>query len=114
MRISDWSSDVCSSDLGELGVKVPLNGRLYTRYLDERVIYSLMEDFDIFSLSTKELHTSGLSDGIEAFKATYAFSEKHGDRKSVVKGKRWSERVDRGGRLIIKKNRIKKSTIQKW
>src|SRR3546814_962228 len=37
-----------------------------------------MEDFDIFSLSTKALHTSGLSDGIEAFKATYAFSEMPG------------------------------------
>src|SRR3546814_14064022 len=79
MRISDWSSDVCSSDLFELveeGI-VPLRARIAER-----------------------LHQSG-----PTVSQTVARMERDGllDRKSVVEGKSVSVRVDLGGRLHIKK-----------
>src|SRR3546814_2777671 len=75
MRISDWSSDVCSSDLGDDAAahRVP-EGRQHEqrRADDER------RDRD---------------------------PQIDRDRKSVVEGKSVSVRVDLGGRRIIKKKR---------
>src|SRR3546814_14361213 len=69
MRISDWSSDVCSSDLATPG--------------------------PVSSLHRRRCHRPA-SDGQRA--------DACADRKSVVKGKSVSVRVDLGGRRIIKKN----------
>src|SRR3546814_16009066 len=93
MRISDWSSDVCSSDLAgdrvvHFGRLVPGNhpradrggGAWHPRYLagPEGKCYCRP--------SNSRWH--GL-----------------GDRKSVVEGKSVSVRVDLGGRRIIKKKK---------
>src|SRR3546814_13613300 len=76
MRISDWSSDVCSSDLRI--VSGPGSGVKFTLDDHTRVIIGPNS-----TISVDEL-----------------------DRKSVVQGKSVSVRVDLGGRRIIKKKKI--------
>src|SRR3546814_17035700 len=88
MRISDWSSDVCSSDLlGPNGAPTP------------RQLLN---------------HTSGVRDALESV----AFFLTEGlfpqipaglDRKSVASGKSVSVRVDLGGRRIIKKKQSRRT-----
>src|SRR3546814_12439090 len=99
MRISDWSSDVCSSDLD-------LNA---WEEKDKTV------DFKFVKKDGKRLYFSGLTfeqiskDELNIY---LALRQRDGslkaevfriDRKSVVQGKRVSVRVDLGGRRIIKK-----------
>src|SRR3546814_20754170 len=90
LRISDWSSDVCSSDL--LYDRVPLVTRAgvetqiqdaVSRKPGARLRFEDMVDDSI----VKELDKSGFIDK---------------DRKRVVEGKSVSVRVDLGGRGIIK------------
>src|SRR3546814_15398992 len=92
MRISDWSSDVCSSDLkdsvkgtataasiwvtGAIGMAVGLGS------LDVVVMLSVATVVTLWIMSTL----------------------KRADRKSVVYGQSVSVRVDLGGRRIINKN----------
>src|SRR3546814_15611377 len=103
MRISDWSSDVCSSDLIvasiALGAKFTLIGRAY--------LYGLMAggragvDRTIQILRTEIERTMTLL-GVSSL----AELEPKQDRKSVVSGKSVSVRVDLGGRRIINKKNI--------
>src|SRR3546814_16395672 len=100
MRISDWSSDVCSSDLGvgraEAGTEVaqPLGAGPH----DEGLRAELLGEVQAVIAGI------GLGDGRELARPLPV----EGDRKSVVSGKSVSVRVDLGGRRIIKKK--KKST----
>src|SRR3546814_18989710 len=74
MRISDWSSDVCSSDLSTLGKRAPCSVR------------------------------SPSNSAICCVSGSYAPPRLKGeDRTSVVQGKRVSVSVDLGGRRINKK-----------
>src|SRR3546814_16993921 len=75
LRISDWSSDVCSSDLPAAG------GGLLTADL----------------LATDLVHV--------APDLALGGVEQAGDRKSVVQGKRVTVRLDLGGRSIMKKKK---------
>src|SRR3546814_12794883 len=87
MRISDWSSDVCSSDLDLLH---PGTGVLLGRLL-AGASGRLHGRFDLL----------GGAVGVLADKL-----DRHGageDRKSVVSGKSVSVRVVLGGRRLIKK-----------
>src|SRR3546814_20469094 len=77
MRISDWSSDVCSSDLHERN-----RCEVHLFYL---------------------LSSSGRRAVAEDRAALAHIIHEWRDRKSVVKGKSVSVRVDLGGRRIIKK-----------
>src|SRR3546814_19197421 len=89
MRISDWSSDVCSSDLP---LKV-CNSHLANSVIAQSVRGGHAEHPPIRCrlLSEKEPSLQPEPTG-------------HGrDRKSVVSGKSVSVRVDLGGRRIIKK-----------
>src|SRR3546814_17554584 len=98
MRISDWSSDVCSSYL----TCIPLltwKDELLKKILDTDAVSEMKNSRN----RKKYEHRSGSNtpqdcDGL--------------DRKSVVKGKSVSVRVDLGGRRIIKKknNNIKLQT----
>src|SRR3546814_12299195 len=90
MRISDWSSDVCSSDL------------LLTQLR--------ASDFHVFTrLEVEQVCAAAgwtvRSDGAVALPGT--------DRKSVVEGKRVSVRVDLGGRRIIKKKKQTKTNSKR-
>src|SRR3546814_12785089 len=86
MRISDWSSDVCSSDL--------------TLRFDQAVAF-LRTGNEVRPLQVETLRfvqervDQAYAEGIKLLRA--------GDRKSVVEGKCVSVRVDLGGRSIIKK-----------
>src|SRR3546814_17452545 len=99
MRISDWSSDVCSSDLSH---QVITSNSLSAA--KEVVLNS--DGFAILSdLSFFHEKKSGLivSAEIDQVVEPYWF---HIDRKSVVMGKSGSVRVDIGSRRIIKKKKI--------
>src|SRR3546814_16320596 len=95
MRISDWSSDVCSSDLG---------------------IFGLSYDAEVTPFTEGDTLTGGTSGATGTIvraidngatgviwlrDVTGTFEDK--DRKSVEKGMSVSVRVDLGGRSIIKK-----------
>src|SRR3546814_10243434 len=97
MRISDWSSDVCSSDLPSTW---PRN-LTYTTYTPDRSSYATqvnrLYEFERFRLADEWNGTSPVA---------YASPGNGKDRKSVVEGKSVSVRVDLGGRRIIKKKNI--------
>src|SRR3546814_14869157 len=84
MRISDWSSDVCSSDL--LGIDNRLNP------LVAAVLGGVAGRLVLPAGDGQQ--SVGVADLPMQARA----------RKSVVEGKSVSVRVDRGGRRIIKKN----------
>src|SRR3546814_16948125 len=85
MRISDWSSDVCSSDLFFGG---PGQSWLADAALGRSHQPGISVDDPIQKQNNFHLYP-----GIDVFR----------DRKSVVSGKSVSVRVDLGGRRIIKK-----------
>src|SRR3546814_11351148 len=92
MRISDWSSDVCSSDLGRR-VAAPRIGDRRDRLVD-RARYVERDD-------PRPMLGAG-----EPFGALRVGDDQRRlDRKSVVAGKSVSVRVDLGGRRIIKKQK---------
>src|SRR3546814_15860644 len=98
MRISDWSSDVCSSDLQ--------NKMQYDKVVDfvedakrngARVLCG-GEAPDSPGFFYPVTIVADATDGMRIVD-----EEQFGDRKSVVSGKSVSVRVDHGGRRIIKK-----------
>src|SRR3546814_12986231 len=113
MRISDWSSDVCSSDLDKFGINRWNVSAACTRVRSRRRLESLRAEFADWR--DVPIAYSGLStraqDAIRAMRITtmgalYMAFENEGaglDRKSVVSGKSVSVSVDFGGRRINKK-----------
>src|SRR3546814_17222091 len=107
MRISDWSSDVCSSDLLEPDrLRLPhqpvdllqvLGDRLELREIDPAQVLGLVDQHCRFVLERLDLVVDLLerARGGEQILAVV-------DRKSVVSGKSVSVRVDLGGRRNIK------------
>src|SRR3546814_20272332 len=90
MRISDWSSDVCSSDLS--GGTGQFRG-------------GLGQDICFVSVHSKPMSIVFLTERLKV-PAPGIGGGSHGalgDRKSVVSGKSVSVRVDLGGRRIIEK-----------
>src|SRR3546814_16447780 len=90
MRISDWSSDVCSSDL-----IVPYSeGTIFQVYAAPGLVtdIALQPGENLVAVASGDTARWVIGDTTT------------GDRKSVVEGKRVSVRVDFGGRRIIKKN----------
>src|SRR3546814_9883089 len=83
MRISDWSSDVCSSDLQPLPALARTDLRCKLAFA-ERLAGEIRPD-----IRSPDQNHHG----------------KDQDRKSVVWGKSVSVRVDLGGRRIITKNK---------
>src|SRR3546814_13649411 len=96
MRISDWSSDVCSSDLfiskNSHRGNMQVGGFQICAEISANC--DLMEDV---SMATAKKAAK------KAVKKAPAKKAKKVDRKSVVQGKSVSVRVDPGGRRIIKK-----------
>src|SRR3546814_13382777 len=120
MRISDWSSDVCSSDLGRclvvlhVGFGFDANLLLLNAHRDDLAGVALgglgecadICHVDFLSGSRTRDHRGLDGDGKAASRHRCTRSA---DRKSVVSGKSVSVRVDIGGRRILKK---KKKTTQ--
>src|SRR3546814_11362315 len=125
MRISDWSSDVCSSDLGQRSPAGPDHGRRLhssgrsrgprggrcrmTGASGPRTGLPAMRRFD-----PKRLWALVRKDSLQAIRDPSTLLIAFAlpvvlllllDRKRVVQGKRVSVRVDLGGRRTIKKKK---------
>src|SRR3546814_12458592 len=108
MRISDWSSDVCSSDLAEKLLMLTDVEGLYTDWPDRT---SLVSEIDTAALTPllPRLET-GMAPKLEACLRAVAGGVPSAHviggrvaRRSVVQGKSVSVRVRLGGRRVIKK-----------
>src|SRR3546814_13920850 len=102
MRISDWSSDVCSSDLGQ-EVRDPWPRPSVTcrtcAHLSLRAAPPMTQPANYRSFSREHASTSNpVHPQRKRWGNPYPI-----DRKSVVTGKRVSVRVDHGGSSISKK-----------
>src|SRR3546814_11744392 len=94
MRISDWSSDVCSSDLNVYTKSQP--GKRFLRVL---IVRDPKADLEGARQESDMIYRKYQDLGHEVV-----------DRKSVVSGKSVSVRVDLGGRRIFKQ---KNTTVDK-
>src|SRR3546814_12116865 len=102
MRISDWSSDVCSSDLlahARPGGHARRGVRARAPLVWRRAAAA--------PAGTPEARTPA---------ATHRAARRHvrGDRKSVVVGKSVSVRVDLGGRRILKQKKNESTKIREY
>src|SRR3546814_20041463 len=99
MRISDWSSDVCSSDLVAEGIVDALevvDVREQQRHLPRRAAHQHQLLVEVFAES-QSVRQPGQRVGV-------GHAVDVADRKRVEKGKSVSVSVDLGGRRYIKKN----------
>src|SRR3546814_21196246 len=96
MRISDWNSDLCSSDLQPVLVETAsgLSGAVKPGYHLGVHVHHLAFAIDS-QTGTRVMHVGRRPRRVKR------------DRKSVVSGKSVSVRVDLGGRRIIKKKNNK-------
>src|SRR3546814_20240080 len=96
MRISDWSSDVCSSDLASLVVRVKMP-TIPTREWKQMPFFMVAASHSpLLDFPARE--SSSVLNILAALE----------DRKSVVLGKSVSVRVDLGGRRSIKKKKTER------
>src|SRR3546814_20197580 len=107
MRISDWSSDVCSSDLADRAPHL----RHQPAVLGVRVLvgagHLLGQPLGVQAPAFAVGGGAGL--GTEPGDVLELLRDRDlQDRKSVVYGKSVSVRVDLGGRRIIKKKKTKR------
>src|SRR3546814_20276408 len=125
MRISDWSSDVCSSDLRDSrqsgdaepdddGPHQMAGDHDYPARADRRARGRPLRSRDLSMVKLNKIYTrtgdggtTGLVDGSRIAKSAPLI-----DRKSVVLGKSVSVRVDLGGRRRIKKKNHNQSQTQ--
>src|SRR3546814_13895064 len=122
MRISDWSSDVCSSDLNTTaGIPEPLLSRLRIERVGgpgpehfESVLESILRDAAA-ELGVAPMLLPPLEPEVIGWLRTAFTGDvrrlRRADRKSVVSGKSVSVRVDIGGRRIIKKKKQKRHSL---
>src|SRR3546814_19035540 len=113
MRISDWSSDVCSSDLLEragISAGSSLGGHAVIGIV--LACFTVLALFVVDRFGRRPVLLTGCAGAAVALALTgicFAIGVTDGAviialaRKSVVKGKSVSVRVDHGGRRIIKK-----------
>src|SRR3546814_19375239 len=108
MRISDWSSDVCSSDLHRHDALRPLAGG------DVGTERQLRHGGAGFCREAEPQGRAGMPvpdlDRLDAVPVRALARLEQEDRKSVVEGKRVSVRVELGGRRIIKKKTTQLTT----
>src|SRR3546814_20870598 len=97
MRISDWSSDVCSSDLHWAPTTTTL--------LISTVLHGKRKSGIQTGRTAVPSQTWLQPAAFAAFFRSPASGLSAADRKSVVSGKSVSVRVDIGGRRIIKKKK---------
>src|SRR3546814_14220520 len=103
MRISDWSSDVCSSDLA----RAQHDLRRRTGPVPSRLPGELKEAGPVTATDSRIAVIGAGIVGVACARALQRDGRE--DRKSVVSGKSVSVRVDLGGRLIITKKKTKQT-----
>src|SRR3546814_10985820 len=129
MRISDWSSDVCSSDLSSRDQAGNANGRRFRRSdfdtqpphlpLGDPImgklqdqITDLVERSYTRGMDGQKIAKRLIESGIRMMAAEGDLTDEHRirvDRKSVVEGKSRYGRLNLGGRGFLKKKKKKKS-----
>src|SRR3546814_12030148 len=110
MRISDWSSDVCSSDLAEgvafasLPVVSPAGGAAVISVIPVGAPQDESTTLLMHRIRDEVIPLATAGTGLEAHVGgiTAALS---GARKSVVEGKSVAVLVETGGRRLIKKTK---------
>src|SRR3546814_13713981 len=114
MRISDWSSDVCSSDLKLNYLRSLDDERDYTSYRGAlRGFYRMSPLINLYVqgyVNRRDFlkHLLGTAHGVQGKDLGEMGAQKPRDRKSGGSGKRVAVRVDLGGRGIIKKKKNEK------
>src|SRR3546814_11542952 len=102
MRISDWSSDVCSSDLAAgpraatAGAPGARHDRL-ARWVDPAELSDAADEHE-----TRRPRDAGGARADGTARSRRPLASRRSDRQSVVSGKSVSVRVDLGCRRIIK------------
>src|SRR3546814_14088395 len=108
MRISDWSSDVCSSDLLSGTTVYPL-AAVQSASDPTRIALAYSLPAGAGSIVQVELADSEVNGGKLAgflqFRRESMDAAQDQDRKSVVSGKSVSVRVDLGGSGLLKKKK---------
>src|SRR3546814_19293941 len=130
MRISDWSSDVCSSDLlldqrviafAVAFGRLDLDGQLVAGFLAEQRLFEAGDDvaatmqIDEGLVALRAVDNVALRVGqrvvhrndalVCAFHRSSGALKTEGDRKSVGSGKNGTGRVDPGGNCYLKKKK---------
>src|SRR3546814_16202006 len=112
MRISDWSSDVCSSDLPDAGVdrRARQTAQVFQRMQTDakRQLQAAVKAGGGKAACRQRRVVEECAD--EADHLVHRAPVVPQDRTSVVWGTRVSVRVDFGGRRIIKKKKSRKQT----
>src|SRR3546814_19853108 len=115
MRISDWSSDVCSSDL--LALRHDRTGLRRRPCQSDRPLRRRSRRFSSTSAHSGSCTHSGFRAGTLSDAGASAFGPREPaedqDRKSVVEGKRAAVCVDIGGRRTLKQKRDTIKNINK-
>src|SRR3546814_13679138 len=109
MRISDWSSDVCSSDL------ITVNYReAYAMHASNGILFNHESPIRGETFVTRKISraVAAIEHGMEKclFLGNIDSKRDWGDRKSTVEGKSVSVRVELGGRRNITKKITKQTT----
>src|SRR3546814_13626299 len=106
MLISDWSSDVCSSDLRRCRPR-----RRRGRETD--TILFARARLKGGAMTAESQQVAAGADSAATLADTGHHGHAHQDRKSVVSGKSVSVRVDRGGRRILQKKKNKQNKLER-
>src|SRR3546814_16290954 len=114
MRISDWSSDVCSSDLADAGRAIQLVAgkhveiRIQRLHVDRHVLHSLaavdQRERALFMGDAADIRHR--HDGAQRVRDMGDGEE----RKSAESGTMWAVSVDLGGCRTVKKKKTKYNT----
>src|SRR3546814_11682527 len=102
MRISDWSSDVCSSDLT---ARSPSFASIHTGRANHSIPARSISRSTCRGLGAKLIGSPSVLRKTISPDRAWSKNRIASDRKSVVAGKSVSVRVDIGGRRIIKKKK---------
>src|SRR3546814_17478748 len=106
--MSDWSSDVCSSDLKDLASRDVVSRSMTIEIREGRGVGEHKDHIhlDLTHLNPADIHEKppGIAESARIFANVDVV--KQPDRKSVVKGKSGYVRVDHGGRRLINTKKI--------
>src|SRR3546814_17391215 len=108
MRSSDWSSDVCSSDLQRRRKSIGANAISMATSASRKQLFRHRSALPQWRPVIAAANLGAMTEA--EFLAALRTLPLH-DRKSVVKGKSVSARVDLGGRRIIKKTKTNTQQI---